>query len=67
MSASIEEATLFEAKCAECSVSSGPHTDEWRAAEWAANHDAECHAVDDGLDDAYEAFREFRNENGWGI
>jgi hypothetical protein len=58
MSATIETVYLFEARCDLCLTSSEPHEDEYRACEWAATHDAENHAEDDGEDEKYERFKE---------
>jgi hypothetical protein len=62
MSAEVEETTLYSASCGECLTASEPHEDEFRAYEWAANHDAENHetytdedAADDAREHAYEA------------
>ncbi|MFC0456769.1 hypothetical protein ACFFGR_09465 [Arthrobacter liuii] len=61
MSATVQEEILYEAICTECPTASGPFENEDDAEEWAANHNAELHAEDDGNDEAYEKFKEARN------
>ena len=60
MSATVEPVDMFQANCWECSAGSGLYLSATAAEQWAAEHDAENHAEDDGTDDAYEKFKESR-------
>lgn len=60
MSATVETIYFYGASCDDCLHAFGPDESEAAAEEWAATHDAEHHAEDDGLDDDYEAFKEAR-------
>jgi coproporphyrinogen III oxidase len=62
VSAEVETVYLYTASCGECLTAFEPHEDEHLAYEWAANHDAENHAVDSGEDEKYERFKEWRDE-----
>ena len=62
MSATVELEILYEAICPDCPTASGPFESEDDAEEWAANHNAENHAEDDGSDDADTHRKDSRHE-----
>lgn len=62
MTATVETVFLYQALCHECGAGSVlSYESEDDALEWAATHDAENHAEDDGNDEAYEKYREARH------
>jgi hypothetical protein len=62
MSATVETDYVYVGTCSDCLTTSRPCEDEAEAEEWAANHNAENHAEDDGSDDADTHRKDSRHE-----
>jgi len=63
MSAKVESVYLFNVYCANCGTGADePYESEEGAYEWAETHDAENHETDNSNDEAYERFKEARDD-----